>query len=204
MGIYQKFLFPRLCNHVMGNHRFTPYRQRVVGAAHGRVLEIGAGSGLNFPHYGSGAREIIALEPDARLIALARRNLRENTPPVTFLEASAEAMPLDSHSIDTLVMTWTLCSIPHVTAALEEMRRVLRAHGRLLFVEHGAAPEARLRRWQDRLTPAWQALSGGCHLNRPTRELLETHGFHIEQLETGYMGAPKLLTFMSEGRAHPR
>ncbi len=204
VGIYQNVLFPRLCNLVMRNHRFTPYRQRVIGAAQGRVLEIGAGSGLNFPYYGPCVREIIALEPSPRLIGMAGQNCRVKDLPVTFLAASAEAIPLDSRSIDTVVMTWTLCSIPDVTAALSEMRRVLNPNGRLLFVEHGAAPDARLRRWQDRLSPAWQTLSGGCHLNRATRELLEANGFLIEQLATGYMGAPKLLTFMSEGHAQVR
>ncbi len=204
MGIYSGFLLPRLCDLAMRSHRFVPYRQRVIAAAEGRVLEIGSGSGLNLPFYGGRVREVIALEPDARLMSLARGRSLAGAVPRAFIEASAERIPLDSGSVDTVVTTWTLCSIPHAPAALEEMRRVLRRDGRLLFVEHGASPDPRVHRWQDRLTPAWKRLSGGCHLNRPIRLLIETGGFQIDRLTSGYMPGPKPLTFMSEGSARPR
>jgi len=108
---------------------------------------------------------------------------------------------LDDKSIDTVVTKWTLCSVPDVTLALGELRRVLRPHGRLLFVEHGRSPDRAISRWQDRLTPGWRRFAGGCHLNRPIAQLIEGSGFRIEHLDTGYMKGPKLMTFMYEGRA---
>jgi SAM-dependent methyltransferase len=123
--------------------------------------------------------------------------------PVRFLEASAEAIPLDEHSVDTIVTTWTLCSIPQAATALADMRRVLRPGGKLLFVEHGLAPDEGVRRWQNRLTPAWRRISGGCHLNRPIGSMIEGVGFRIVRIETGYMPGPKPMTFMYEGSARP-
>jgi len=116
---------------------------------------------------------------------MAREAIGSEAPPTELLEASAEAIPLDDQSIDTVVTTWTLCTIPNVTRALDEMRRVLKPKGQLLFVEHGQSPDAAVRRWQDRLNPIWKPVSGGCHLNRPIRDLLEGSGFHIEQMNTG-------------------
>jgi ubiquinone/menaquinone biosynthesis C-methylase UbiE len=173
----------------------------VVGAAEGQVLEIGVGSGLNLPFYPTAVTAIVALEPSAHLVAMARRSALASATPVRFLEASAEAIPLADASIDCVVTTWTLCTIPRALDALDEMRRVLRPHGRLLFVEHGLAPDARVRRWQDRLTPAWRTLSGGCHLNRPIQTLIERAGFRVERLDTGYMPGPKPMTFLYEGSA---
>jgi SAM-dependent methyltransferase len=123
--------------------------------------------------------------------------------PVSFLEASAEAIPLDKYSVDTIVTTWTLCSISQPGTALAEMRRVLRPGGKLLFVEHGLAPDEVVHRWQDRLTPAWRYISGGCHLNRPIRSMIGAAGFRFDRIETGYMQGPKPMTFMYEGSARP-
>lgn len=199
MGFYSDVVLPRLCHLAMRNRRLVPYRQRVVQHAQGRVLEIGVGSGLNLPFYPAATRELVALEPSPRLIAMARQASSSAT--VEFLEASAEAIPLANGSIDTVVTTWTLCSIPRAIYALAEMRRVLVPGGQLLFVEHGRAPDESVRRWQDRLTPAWKVLSGGCHLNRPIRDMIEHAGFRIDRLQTGYMPGPKPMTFMYEGRA---
>jgi SAM-dependent methyltransferase len=203
MGIYGEIILPRLCDLAMRNKQFVPFRQRVIGAAEGRVLEIGVGSGLNLPFYRPPVQEVLALEPAARLVTMARSASRRANIPVVFLEASAEAIPLDDHCVDTVVTTWTMCSIPRAAMALEEMRRVLRPAGKLLFVEHGLAPEAGVRRWQDRLTPAWRCLSGGCHLNRPIRSMIEDAGFRIDRIETGYMPGPRPMTFMYEGSARP-
>jgi len=203
MGFYSDVILPRLCHLAMRNKHLAPYRERVIGSAEGRVLEIGAGSGLNLPFYRSAVGEILALEPAPRLVDMARRTSRETNVPVRFLEASAEAIPLDDHSIDTVVTTWTLCTIPHADTALGEMRRVLPPGGALLFVEHGLAPEEGVRRWQDRLTPAWRCISGGCHLNRPIRQMIEANGFRIERVNTGYMTGPRPMTFMYEGSAKP-
>ncbi|MDX0509838.1 methyltransferase domain-containing protein [Sinorhizobium medicae] len=202
MGIYSDVILPKLCDLSMRNVRLHPYRKRVVGAADGRVLEIGSGSGLNLPFYRRDVREILALEPDPALLAMARR-VPHTEIPVNFMEASAEAIPLDDNSIDTVVTTWTLCTIPGAAAALTEMRRVLRPQGKLLFVEHGLSPDLGVRWWQDRLTPIWGRISGGCHLNRPIRSIIENGGFRIDRIETGYMQGPKPMTFMYEGSARP-
>jgi SAM-dependent methyltransferase len=203
MGFYRNVILPKLCDLSMRNKRLRPYRVRVIGAAEGRVLEIGAGSGLNLQLYRSGAREVLALEPDQRLLRMAERNAKNAPRPVTFLEASAEDIPLEDRSVDTVVTTWTLCTVPDADRALGEARRVLKTAGKLLFVEHGLAPERNVQKWQNRLTPVWTTISGGCHLNRPIAQIIETAGFAIERLETGYLPGPKFLAFLSEGSARP-
>jgi SAM-dependent methyltransferase len=202
MAFYGDVILPRLCDLAMRNQRLVPYRERVIAAAEGRVLEIGAGSGRNLPFYGSSVKQILALEPSPKLVAMAR-SVQPSEIPVSFLEASAETIPLDDRSVDTVVTTWTLCTIPQAAAALGEMRRVLRAGGKLLFVEHGLAPDQGVRWWQDRLTPPWKSISGGCHLNRPIRTMIEATGFRIDRLATGYMPGLKPMTFMYEGSAQP-
>lgn len=203
MGLYQDHILPHIINLAMRNRDLLPYRERALSAAEGRVLEIGIGSGLNLPFYSPQTREILGLEPSPRLITMARRAAGSSSVPVTFIEGSAEAIPLDDHSIDTVVTTWTLCSIPGATTALEEMRRVLKPAGQLLFVEHGLSPETNVRKWQDRLTPVWKRIGGGCHLNRPIQSLIEGAGFNVSQIETGYARGPKPMTFMYAGRARP-
>jgi ubiquinone/menaquinone biosynthesis C-methylase UbiE len=203
MGFYNDIILPRLCDLAMRNKQLVPFRERVIGTAEGRVLEIGVGSGLNLPFYRRSVSELVALEPAPRLVDMARGASRANTMPITFLEASAEAIPLDAHSVDTVVTTWTLCSIPLAATALAEMRRVLRPGGRLLFVEHGQAPDEGVRRWQDRLTPIWRCCAGGCHLNRPIAAMIGEAGFRIDRIETGYIPGPRPMTFMYEGSARP-
>jgi ubiquinone/menaquinone biosynthesis C-methylase UbiE len=203
MGFYSDHVLPWLCHLAMRNRRLAPYRGRIVSAAEGRILEIGIGSGLNLPLYRPQAREILGLEPGSRLIEMARRASQDLTLPVSLIEGSAESIPLESHSVDTVLTTWTLCTIPHASAALTEMRRVLRPSGRLLFVEHGLAPDQSVQKWQNRLTPIWSHVSGGCHLNRPIRSLIENAGFRFDRLDTGYMPGPKPMAFMYEGSARP-
>ena len=201
MGFYNDVILPRLCHLVMRNRRLVPYRERVIASAEGRVLEIGIGSGLNLPFYGPHVREIVGLEPAPRLIAMARQVAERMPMPVTFMEESAAAIPLDRNTVDTVVMTWTLCTIPQADRALSEMRRVLKPNGRLLFVEHGLAPDDGVRRWQDWLTPAWKRISGGCHLNRPIQSMIESAGFRFDRLQTAYMPGPKPMSFIYEGSA---
>ena len=200
MGFYNDFILPRLLDFAMRNKQLRPFRERVIGVAEGRVIEIGVGSGRNLPFYRSPAKEILALEPSQKLVAMAR-GASHSAIPVNFLEASAETIPLDDGAIDTVVTTWTLCSIPQAATALAEMRRFLRPGGKLLFAEHGLAPSESVRWWQERLTPAWRPISGGCHLNRPIRSMIEDAGFRIERIETRYIPGPKPMTFMYEGSA---
>ncbi|TIL83460.1 MAG: class I SAM-dependent methyltransferase [Mesorhizobium sp.] len=203
MGFYQNVLLPRLVHRSMTNRELLPYRHSVLSAAEGRVLEIGIGSGLNLPLYPAAVHDVIGLDPSPRLLAMARHTARHCTCAANLIEASAEEIPLDSHSIDTVVTTWTLCSIHGAGQALGEMRRVLKPGGQLLFVEHGLSPEASVQRWQDRLTPFWKRIGGGCRLNRPIRTLIESAGFKIGHLQTGYAKGPRPMVFMYEGRAVP-
>lgn len=203
MSFYQDRILPHLINLSMRQRNLLAYRLRMVPAAQGRVLEIGIGSGLNLPLYTGRAQHVIGLDTSARLLAMARTASSRVPIPVAFLEGSAEAIPLDDRSIDTVVTTWTLCTIPQPVRALVEMRRVLKPGGRLLFVEHGRSPDENVRRWQDRLNPLWKRIGGGCHLNRAIDELVSSTGFRIEHLDRGYMAGPKPMTFMYEGCARP-
>ena len=203
MSFYQDRILPHLIHLAMRSRYLVPYRERIISEAEGRVLEIGIGSGLNLPFYTPQAREILGLEPSPRLVAMAQRTARKSPRPVNFIEGSAEAIPLDAGTIDTVVTTWTLCSIPQAIQALGEMRRVLKPGGQLLFIEHGLAPEANVRKWQHRLTPVWKRIGGGCHLNRPIRTLIESAGFGIARIETGYAPGPKPMTFIYEGCGRP-
>lgn len=204
MGFYRDRILPHLVHLSMRQRNLAPYRTRVISHAEGRVLEIGIGSGLNLPYYSAQTERVIGLDPSPKLLAMTRKAAQRASIPVELIENSAESIPLYNRSIDTVVTTWTMCSIPDVQRALGEMRRVLKPTGRLLFVEHGRSPDPRVRRWQDRLTPVWRRFSGGCHLNRAISELIESAGFRIERIETGYMRGPKPMTFMYDGSARPR
>jgi ubiquinone/menaquinone biosynthesis C-methylase UbiE len=203
VNFYERRILPHLIHLAMRQNIFSPYRQRVVAGAQGRVLEIGVGSGLNLSLYPTTVDEVIGLDSSPKLLERAGRAKTTVAYAVELLNGSAEAIPLDAKSVDTVVTSWTLCSIPDITRALHEIRRVLAADGRLLFVEHGRSPDTGVAAWQDRLTPVWKQIGGGCHLNRPIGELVEKSGFLIERLDTGYMTGPKLMTFMYEGVARP-
>ena len=201
MGFYQERVVPLLVDLSMRQRRLADYRRRVVPAAAGRVLEIGIGSGLNLPHYGAQVTQVIGLEPSPRLLAMTRDRMRHAGAAVELVEGSAEAVPLEDRCVDTVLTTWTMCSIPNVGRALHEMRRVLRPGGRLLFVEHGLAPQPGVRWWQDRLTPIQRRVFGGCHLNRPIDALLERAGLVVAPLETFYAKGPKPFSYFYEGVA---
>ena len=184
----------------MRNSRLASYRHTALDAANGRVLEVGVGSGLNLPIYRA-VDQVFGIDPSQELLDRASKRIGNARVPVSLVQASAEQLPFADTAFDTLVMTWTLCSIPNPIAALAEMRRVLKPGGRLLFVEHGLSPEPGIIRWQIRLTPYWKRIGGGCHLDRKTDDLIRTAGFRLDALETGYMRGPKPWTFMYQGSA---
>lgn len=200
MHLYDDLILPPLIDLAMRSARLRPYRARVAGAAEGRVLEIGIGSGRNLPFYGPRVGEVIGLDPSTGLLARARAAAGQAAPPLRLVSGTAEAIPLDARSIDTIVMTWAACSIPRVA----DMRRVLRPGGRLVFVEHGLAPDPPVARWQERLTPVWRRLSGGCHLDRRIDRLVAEAGFRVDRLDCAYLPGPRILTYFYEGTATPR
>jgi len=200
MSFYRERILPHLIQMSMNQAHFEPYRRRVTSAARGRVLEIGVGSGLNLPLYPPDAN-VVGLDPSTTLLSMARAVAASHSRSIELIEGTAESIPLPDHSVDTIVTTWTMCSIPNLPATLSEMRRVLKADGRLLFAEHGRSPEANVERWQNRLTPLWKRIAGGCHLNRPIEQLIVAAGFRIDGLKTGYMKGPKPMTFLYEGEA---
>lgn len=201
MGFYERLIVPRLIDLAMRNRRLDPYRQRTIDVAHGLVLEIGAGSGLNLSLYRAAVDGVYALDPSPELLRLAAKRIPDVAVPVRLLRASAEHLPFAGAIFDTVVTTWTLCSIANPVIALTEMRRVLKPRGCLAFVEHGLSPEPPVARWQHRLTPCWAYISGGCHLDRKMDELIRTAGFQLDAVETGYMRGPRIGTFIYQGRA---
>jgi ubiquinone/menaquinone biosynthesis C-methylase UbiE len=203
MSFYQRHVLPHLLHFAMRQNYLVPFRNRVIGAAEGQVLEIGIGSGLNFPLYGAAVTSVIGLEPSPELLRMARPRASTAAVTITLLDASAEAIPLDDRSMDTVVTTWTLCTIPNAPLALSEMRRVLKPAGTLLFVEHGRAPEPGVQRWQDRLDPLWSRFAGGCHLNRKMDDLIAGGGFRIDALTNTRVPGPRTHTFLYEGSAKP-
>jgi ubiquinone/menaquinone biosynthesis C-methylase UbiE len=203
MGLYSERILPHLIRSTMRNERFAPYRRRTVSSSVGRVLEIGIGSGENLPFYGTSVTEVIGLEPSARLAVMAERKASDFRIPVRLLRGSAEAVPLDAGSVDTVVITWTLCSVPDPGKALREVRRVLKPAGRLLFAEHGLAPDRGIRFVQRRLTPLWKHVAGGCHLDRDVPAIVGAAGFSLDRLDMGYMPGARPLSFIYEGAARP-
>jgi ubiquinone/menaquinone biosynthesis C-methylase UbiE len=203
MSFYQRHVLPHLLHFAMRQNYLVPFRTRVIGAAEGRVLEIGIGSGLNFPLYGAAVTSVIGLEPSPELLRMAHPRASTAAVPITLLDASAEAIPLDDRSVDTVVTTWTLCTIPNARLALSEMRRVLKPGGALLFVEHGRAPEPGVASWQDRIDPLWSRVAGGCHLNRKMDDLIAGSGFRIDALTNTRVPGPRTHTFLYEGSARP-
>lgn len=203
MGLYDRAVLPRLLALAMRAPRLVPLRAGVGAAAEGVVLELGIGSGLNLPFYGPGVRAVIGVDPSPALLALARARGAAGNLALDLREGAAERLPVADGSVDTVVSTWTLCSVADPRAALAEVRRVLRPGGRLVFAEHGLAPDAGVARLQRGLTPCWRHITGGCHLDRRVDAALGAAGFRIAALETGYLGRPRLATFMYRGIALP-
>ncbi len=202
MGVYAERVLPRIVNAVCGMKSSNPFRSRVCEGLHGRVVEIGFGSGLNIPFYPEAVTEVAAIEPADLGWKLAGKRLAAATVAIERSGLDGQALPLPDDSCDTALSTWTLCTIPDPVVALQEVRRVLKPGGTLHFVEHGLAPDEKVRRWQHRLDPMQQRLFGGCHLNRKIADLLTNAGFTITEVDVFYKkGAPKFLAADSLGVA---
>ena len=206
MSLYERHILPHVVHLACGSPGIAAKRRLVVPHAAGRVLEIGMGSGHNLAFYNPDRVEHLwGLEPSEGMRRRAARNLERSPVAVEWLDLPSESIPLADSSADTVVLTFTLCSILSWEKALGEMRRVLKPQGQLLFCEHGRHPEQRVQKWQDRLNPLWKKLAGGCHLNRDIPVLLRDGGFHLEQLEQGTLSpGPHWITWSSWGRARPR
>lgn len=204
MGVYSNYVLPRLIDLVMRAEALAEQRAKVVPLAAGVVVEIGSGSGLNAPFFSGAVERVYAVDPSRALWRLGRNRLQAARVPVRFVAASGESIPLRSGVADTVLMTWTLCSIPDARSALREIRRVLRPGGRLVFIEHGRSPDASVRRWQERLNPVWRPLAGRCHLDRPIDALITGAGFRMVSLDRGYGGAgPRAFDYLYRGVAEP-
>jgi ubiquinone/menaquinone biosynthesis C-methylase UbiE len=201
MGLYSKFVLPYLIDLAMRDKAASARRAELVPGASGVVLEIGVGSGLNLPFYSSAVKHLYAVDPSPELLSMARKKIHRLAFPVELRRERAERLSLEGASVDTIMMTWTLCSIPDPASALREMRRVLKPQGRMIFIEHGLAPDASVRAWQSRLNPIWGKFAGGCHLNRKIDDLLVAGGFNIAELHTAYLPGPRAFTYTYEGRA---
>lgn len=203
MGFYDRVILPRLLNSAMGAKPITYQRKKVVPFATGDVLEIGMGAGHNLPFYDkSKVTRLIGLEPHNQLRARAMKRAEEAGIPVEFTDLKAENIDLPDASVDTVVVTYTFCSIPDVQQALTGIARVMKPGATMLFCEHGLAPDAKVARWQGRIEPLWKRIAGGCHLCRPIPDMLTQGGFRVEGLETMYLpGTPKSLGYNYWGRA---
>lgn len=203
MGFYEDRIVPILIEAGCSTKPILKQREKVVPEARGRVLEVGMGPGINLPYYDADKVELVwGLEPSDAMRRKAEPRLAQAPFPVEWLGLPGEEIPLDDDSADTVLLTFTLCTIPDFAKALAQMRRVLKPGGRLLFAEHGAAPDESVRRWQERINPLWKRLAGGCHINREIPRLIEEAGFSIESLDTMYLpGTPKIAAFQYWGSA---
>jgi len=201
MNFYGTYILPHLINLAMQNKAARVERARFVSLASGRVLEIGIGSGLNIPFYPADIEVLYGIDPSRELLRMGRKRATDAAFPVKLMKVFGEDLPLPDESFDTVVTTWTLCTIPDPVQALREMRRILRPEGRVIFVEHGRSPDPRVLAWQNRLNPLWSRLAGGCNLNREIDALIRAVGFEITRLETGYAPGPKPFTYLYRGLA---
>lgn len=195
-------MLPYLTDLACGGKPIRRQRRKIVPLARGRVLEIGIGTGLNLEHYDKARVEkIVGVDPSLEMHRLARKRIARAGMPVELVGLSAEKIPFEAGTFDTVVVTYSLCTIPDPVAALGEMRRVLKPGGKLIFCEHGLAPDPSVRRWQERLTPLWSKIAGGCRLNRDIPALLKEAGFRSGDMETLYLPGPRPLTYNYWGTA---
>ena len=203
MGFYDAQVLPRVIDVLLGKHT-DPLRARVTAGLSGEVLEVGFGSGRNVPHLPAGVTRLVAVDPATLGRRMAADRIAARGLPVDFVGLDGQSLPLGDASVDHVLVTWTLCTIPDVGRALGEMYRVLRPGGSLHFVEHGRSPDPRSARLQDRVTPVWRRAVGGCHLNRPIPDLVTGAGFEMERMESFRDNGPELFARFYEGVAVKR
>jgi ubiquinone/menaquinone biosynthesis C-methylase UbiE len=202
VGFYEEQLLPRWLSVVMGTKELAEVRARRLEQVGGTVLEVGFGSGLNLPHYSANVSQLYALDPSKVGLGLAKKRLARVSFPVEMLPLPADGrIPLDDASVDAVVTTWTLCTIPDPLAALREMHRVLRPGGRYYFAEHGLSPDPKVATWQHRLDPIERAIAGGCHFSRPIAALVKDSPFELEEVENFHLSGPRFATYMYFGSA---
>jgi ubiquinone/menaquinone biosynthesis C-methylase UbiE len=201
MGPYERLVLPRLLDMAMSFPALNEERRACLSRAHGKVLEVGFGTGRNLPWYPSAVERVVAVDPSGDSAQLARERIAAAPFPVEYVRLAGEKIDAPDQSFDTVVSTFTLCSIPEPAIALQQMRRVLKPGGKLLFAEHGLAPDAGVQRWQHRLNGLQGAIFGGCHLNRNTRQLLEDAGFFVEADAYYVPNVPKFAGFLTRGVA---
>jgi SAM-dependent methyltransferase len=204
VAIWREHLVPRLTDVLLGTDEVRDHRRRVVAGLRGEVVEVGFGSGLNVPLYPAEVEMVYAVDPSAVGRKLAAKRVDESPTPIRFVGLDGEDLPLDDESVDAALSTFTLCTIPDVTRALHELRRVLRPGGRFHFLEHGLCPEPATARWQHRLNGLEQRLAGGCNLDRPIDRLVRDAGFEIKELRNDWFRGPRLVKpwgYLYEGRA---
>ncbi|MBT6693623.1 MAG: class I SAM-dependent methyltransferase [Porticoccaceae bacterium] len=203
MSLYDKYILPSFLNCACGSKPINYQRQKVVPQASGGILEVGIGSGLNIPFYDrSKVEEVIGLDPSPELNAMAKKVADEYNLPVDFMLSGAEEMALPNNYVDTVLVTYTMCTIPDVLSANKEMLRVLKPGGKLIFCEHGLAPDANVSKWQSRIDPFWGKIAGGCHLNRNIPELIRSAGFQIQTMDEMYLpSTPKFAGYNYWGTA---
>ena len=204
MGFYGDRVLPHVINVVMNTKQTRSIRERVCADLKGEVLEIGFGTGHNLPYLPADVTRLLAVEPSGRSVELARERIAATPIEVEVVGLDGQRLPVEDESVDAVLCTWSLCTIPDGVAAVREARRVLRPGGRFHFIEHGAAPDAKVRRWQDRLNPIQNRIGGGCNLNRAIDSIIEAGGFSIAKLDRYYnAGEPKAFGAMYEGVAVP-
>lgn len=201
VGCYQDHVLPRITNVLLSNREFKRVRERVAAGLSGEVLEVGFGSGLNVPCYPNHLRRVLAVDPATVGRKLAAKRLAASTVPVEYVGLDGQNLALDSDSVDHVLLTWTMCTIPDVEQALNEMRRVLRPGGQLHFAEHGLSPDPKVAHWQHRLNPLQQKWAGGCNLDRPIDQLVTGAGFEMTRLDNFYVKGPKATGYTYEGVA---
>ena len=188
MNLYNKYILPKFLNCACGSKPINYQRQKVVPLAKGKVLDIGIGSGLNIPFYNSDKIDkVIGIDPSHELLELAKELANDSKASIDFVIGSAESIPYPDNFFDTVLVTYTMCTIPNVAIANKEMWRVLKDDGRLIFCEHGLAPDKKISKWQNRIDPFWGKIAGGCHLNRDIQKLITDAGFSFESLDKMYL-----------------